>query len=86
MASRRKYRKWLDPAGHYPENYLLIEPNGTMLQVSFIDDLVGVGAMVYRSTHKISPQLLLKYKEVCSKAEFKKALAKARGFTDCPGL
>ena len=79
---RTKYRKWYDPDGEFEMNYLMIHPNGLMLQISFTDDLYGEKCMVYQTKplNPLNEKVFLKHKEVCTKAEWVKAQKRAEDY------
>lgn len=80
---RTKYRKWIDPDGQFEENYLMIHPSGLMLQISFeIDSIYGEKCLIYQTKpmNPLNEKVFLKYKEICSKADWVKAQKKAEGY------
>jgi hypothetical protein len=77
---RQIYRKWFDPDGEYQENYLVIYPNGRMIQLSFSKDaFFSHKAVVLQTspTNPLSPEVFKKYKEVCLKVDYDNACRKA---------
>lgn len=75
---RNIYRKWYNP-DEDSENFLLIYPNGLMLQISFEEDKYGTKSTVYLTTpaNRLNPDVFVKHKDVCSADEFNRARRKA---------
>lgn len=81
MSNKRPiYRKWIDPDGEYYENFLMIDPSGLMLQISFEhEQYMGEKVLIYQTSpmNPLDEQVFAKYKEVCLKRDWDAAKRKA---------
>lgn len=71
------YRKWDNPEGEYNAHYLRIEPSGAMREIAFGTDRIGARKASVLSVGPLNPindQVFKKHKEVCSRAEWDKAV------------
>lgn len=77
--SKPIYRKWLDPDSDFLENFLKMQPDGQMLQISFAKDDCGEQARIFLSSHNntFNQDVFEHNKQVCSKEDWTKAQNKA---------
>ncbi|MEM1339846.1 MAG: hypothetical protein AAGF96_18945 [Bacteroidota bacterium] len=76
MSSRNIYRKWYD-YNQDNECFLKIRPDGTVLEIQFTrEPIYGEKVVVFNTypTNPLDPLVFKKHKEVCSKAEWQKAV------------
>ncbi len=76
MSTRNIYRKWYDPEEE-KECFLKIRPDGTAIEIAFtIERIFGEKVTVFNTfpTSPLNLQVFKKHKEVCTKAEWQKAV------------
>ncbi|MEO0471395.1 MAG: hypothetical protein AAF206_17325 [Bacteroidota bacterium] len=76
---KAQYRKWIADDG-FPINYLKVNPDGTMIHLSFDDDDECESGQIVRTkpANQINTQFYLKNREVCKKSEWLKAMRRMK--------
>lgn len=73
------HRKWFDPDSEFLENFLKMQPDGQMLQISFAKDDFGEQARIFLSSHNntFNQDVFERNKQECSVEDWSKAQNKA---------
>lgn len=80
MPDKPLYKTWIDPDGDFPINFIKINPDGTILQLSFSQDKYGDQVRVCKSSvnNFYVQGVFSSHKQTCSKTRWMKAEKQAR--------